>query len=140
MSTDTFCALEAFEGTWLVRRRIIDALTGTVSQINGTASITRDRFEEDSLLRHGAGEFAARRVYELDWGERNLAIRFSDGRPFVTLAATNTQYVEHRCGDDLYRGLFLFADCQRWNETWTVIGPRKNYRSFSRYLRMAACC
>ncbi|MDQ0471101.1 DUF6314 family protein [Labrys wisconsinensis] len=122
-----------FCGTWHVRRRIVDLPTGEVTQFEGTARISPDRFDERGILRRAGGTFAAQRTYRLAFGSGSVEVRFEDGRPFIALTSESSQRLEHVCGDDHYRGRFLFAGDGRWMEAWSVRGPRKTYRSVSRY-------
>ncbi|GGF68565.1 hypothetical protein GCM10007301_30280 [Azorhizobium oxalatiphilum] len=88
------------------------------------------------MFHHPGHDLPAQRMYWLEREARAVRVRFPDHRPFISLTHEATQTVEHRCGDDLYRGRFIFADDRRWVETWSVRGPRKDYRSISHFLRI----
>ncbi|MTH76381.1 DUF6314 family protein [Paracoccus aestuariivivens] len=124
-----------FLGSWKVKRRIDDAKTGWVTRFEGLAVITQDLFHEDGFIRLQRQTLPSQRSYRLDWGNASVDVRRPSGAPFITLQTAGVQKVQHLCGDDLYRGLFLFSDKNRWAEAWVVEGPRKKYRSFSHYWR-----
>lgn len=126
-----------FCGSWSVRRRVLDARTGQVTRFEGTALISPLHFAECGLVQHGGQTFAASRRYRLIFGEREIQVFFPDGRPFIALVRASAQRVQHICGEDRYRGRFLFADADLWTESWSVLGPRKDYRSLARYRRIA---
>lgn len=129
-------ALTRFEGKWHVRRRICDALSGRVSLFKGVALISLHRFEENGVLSLEGDEISGRRVYLLAWSRDSVAVSFGDSRLFVRLNFSSPQRVEHRCGEDIYRGALVFGARDGWMETWAVRGPRKSYLSASRYLRV----
>ena len=122
-------------GEWQVRRRISDAPTGLVTRFQGTAQISDSTFHETGMIQFQNQRLSSQRQYLLEWSDGAVEVRRPDGSPFITLEAQGIQRVVHHCGDDLYRGLFMFASNRRWAEIWTVRGPRKNYRSVSQYWR-----
>lgn len=107
-----------------------------MTRFEGTALISPDRFEENGIVHHARQKFQATRLYRLVFGEQHVNIHFEDGRLFIALTAANVQRVQHVCGEDRYRGRFLFAENGLWTETWSVLGPRKNYKTFARYWRI----
>lgn len=59
---------------------------------------------------------------------------FDDGRPFHRFClAQKAEGSDHPCGDDLYRVAYDFSDWPHWQAVWTVVGPRKDYTSTTRY-------
>ncbi|WP_310093837.1 MULTISPECIES: DUF6314 family protein [Bosea] len=127
--------MRAFHGRWRVRRRILDARTSKVTRFEGTALISPERFEENGILHYDGQTFHARRLYRLVFRERVVDVHFEDGRFFITLIVATAQNVQHVCGDDRYRGRFIFAQNDSWTESWSVLGPRKSYKTLARYWR-----
>ena len=99
---------------------------------DGTAEVTRTAFEERCTVYHSHGTFDANRTYILHPAGGGVQVRFPDGRAFVGMDERARQHVRHLCGNDLYRGRFLFGEGE-WREAWTVRGPRKDYISLTRY-------
>jgi hypothetical protein len=133
--TESHFAFDDFLGTWDVFRVIIDHLTGAVNRFSGKAIITASEFVETGEVRYGAVSLKANRRYGLNAGAGQLDIEFADGRPFISLNGEASQTVRHLCGDDDYRGRFVFAHAGAWIEAWHVSGPRKRYASLARYSR-----
>lgn len=81
----------------------------------------------------------AERVYRFRFpGPGRAQVFFADGRFFHALDLSGgADNVEHRCGDDLYRGRYALEDAQRWTLRWRVTGPRKDLLLATRYLRFA---
>lgn len=124
-----------FQGTWDVRRRIVDHLSGAVHHFAGKAVIGASEFSETGNVSYGTFSLKAARRYLLRSQENDLAIAFADGRPFIRLDGRASQAVRHLCGDDDYRGRFFFRSTDTWVEEWRVAGPRKRYVSLARYRR-----
>ena len=120
-------------GSWQVRRKIVDHLTGATSFFEGRATITADRFEEEGHLTLGASRLHATRVYRLQATPQGLAVNFPDGAEFIVLTSAASQQVRHLCGADTYIGRLFFLNATTWAEAWRVTGPRKHYASLTRY-------
>jgi len=124
-----------FEGSWDVRRLIVDHLSGAVHRFEGTAIVSASAFVEAGVVRYGATAFKANRRYTLAPGIYGPDVAFPDGRPFISLGEGASQSVRHLCGADDYRGRFFFRDGNAWVEAWRVTGPRKRYASLAHYRR-----
>ena len=122
-------------GRWDVRRVIVDHLSGAVNRFTGTAIISALEFVETGTVRYGSVSLQASRCYRLENRADSLEIAFPDGRAFINLDGRASQTVRHLCGDDDYRGRFIFAAADDWIEAWRVNGPRKRYASLARYHR-----
>ncbi len=141
--TGPMAGLARFAGHWRIARRIDDRRTGTVAWFSGTAELVPDgadalAYSESGLMRLGAGgAFAAGRRYRwIAVPGGSIAVHFADGRFFHAFdpAAPAPQTVRHPCAPDLYDGLYDLGAWPRWRLTWEVRGPRKDYRSSSRFL------
>jgi hypothetical protein len=129
-------ALSEFIGTWNVRRSILDRNTGVTTRFVGTLLITARDFFEEGTTSVGQASFVSRRRYALDFNGDRLVVVFSDGRPFIQLAAVADQSVVHDCVDDIYAGRIVARDANHVAEIWRVTGPRKNYTSIAHFNRV----
>lgn len=131
--------LSVWVGAYRVARQIEDHHTGQAATFAGRAEITATATgalyrEAGQLQLAQGGAFHAERVYLWAVCGPRIAVFFEDGRPFHDFdpidggAAT-----EHLCGHDWYRGGYDVARWPEWQVTWDVTGPRKNYRSVTRY-------
>jgi hypothetical protein len=128
--------LDAFTGSWRVRRKIIDHRVASVSNFVGEAVLTKTSFEEHGEMSHGGVLFPASRNYRLQAGGDAISVLFASGAPFIDLDLRAAQTVHHHCGDDDYAGRFFFRSEDAWAERWCVTGPRKRYVSLAYYDRM----
>lgn len=128
--------LKAFQGSWRVRRTIIDRLNSVTMRFEGEAFITSVQFEEHGDLVSGDTTLRSSRTYRLNPAGDELVVGFPDNSEFVRLTPEPTQRLVHHCGADLYRGRVIFRSPDIWGETWIVVGPRKNYRSVALYERV----
>jgi len=132
--------LAAFEGDWLVSRRIADDYSGQEGQFEGTARFVPEgdglRYEEaGTLIMGGAVPMRAERAYLWDARAGEIVVRFADGRPFHHFATTPAPEAEHLCGEDLYEVRYDFGHWPDWRAVWRVSGPRKAYEMTSQYQR-----
>jgi Family of unknown function (DUF6314) len=137
----------ALRGRWAVRRRLLDVRAGTEGEFTGSAWFEPAdgglSWAEQGRLRLGGYDGpAARRLLVVRAGDAGMG-RLSDGRPFHPLDLTGAP-VEHRCGDDLYRGSYRLLGPGLLDVSWTVVGPDKeqridtSYRSSRRSVRARA--
>lgn len=127
-----------YQGSWRVARRIVDIGQGQVWTFAGRAEITDSAFVEHGWLTRRGTAMPASRRYLLDvQAGDGVDVRRADGSLFIRLTRAPSQTVAHLCGADLYSGRFIFPGMDRWIEAWRVRGPRKNYRSVTRYERSA---
>ena len=134
--------LKAFlQGTWRLSRTIEDRRAGQRGRLDGQAVFAPQGeglvYRERGLLRLGAFEDPAERVYRYGFSRPQRAeVAFEDGSPFHSLELSESGWwVEHRCRNDLYRGLFRLAAPGAWEAVWLVTGPRKDHRLVTRYNR-----
>ncbi len=132
----------AFEGVWRVARRIDDRLANQEGLFSGTA-----RFEvtgpcdlsycESGTLTLGRGPaMTAERRYLWTFAAGEVHVRFADGADFHRFIPQGVGAgTDHPCGDDLYSVTYDFGAWPRWQAEWSVRGPRKDYTSFTQYIR-----
>jgi hypothetical protein len=132
--------LDDFFGRYSLAREIYDRRAGQVLRFTGFAEITPTDagalyIETGEMVMPEGQVFQAQRRYL--WAARGdkVQVSFDDGRAFHDFdpqqggAAT-----EHLCGEDMYRGGYEFSDWPHWSLTWSVSGPRKDYRSQSFFI------
>jgi hypothetical protein len=78
---------------------------------------------------------AVSRAYRYEFPTGGAAdVYFTDGRFFHPLdLALGSCSVEHRCGDDTYRGWFIARSERELHQRWSVTGPHKAYVSSTVY-------
>ncbi len=126
----------SFIGKWCVSRVILDSRPKQVIVFNGVAEITHDAFDENGEMLLGGSRLETSRRYRLHLSGEQVEVTFPDGRPFFCIKLSAVQRVLHWCGEDVYRGRFIFLSNDEWSEMWNVLGPRKAYRSVTRYTRL----
>ena len=123
-------------GTWSLRRRVHDRLSGRFGRACGTLTIT----DGGEWIEQGRLELADRHASF----ERRLAVRLLDDEWWVTFADGRQFHpwrldepVNHPCGDDLYRGrVTLSAAGEVLRVLWDVTGPVKSQRLFTTFRRL----
>ncbi|SEW03618.1 hypothetical protein SAMN04488515_0756 [Cognatiyoonia koreensis] len=130
-----------FEGRWQLSRQIDDKLLGQAGTFDGTAELTGSgntmHYREDGQIRIGDGQpMTATRRYRWTFTGEDVNVTFADGQPFHRFVPEGcVAGTEHPCGNDLYRVTYDFSAWPEWTAIWTVVGPRKDYTSRSRYCR-----
>lgn len=127
--------MDSLIGRWKADRIIRHRDWGVDCFFAGSAEIAVDSFEETGELSIGSATVSSRRFYRVQASAKNFEIRFPDGRLFINLNDTPSQHVHHRCGEDDYRGRFIF-NRDAWTERWDVVGPRKKYYSVTKFSRI----
>ncbi len=130
--------LNVFMGQWSVSRLILDRRGMGRMSFEGIATIDEARFEECGEMQFAGQHSQSRRTYPLTFSDGGVIVQFPDGREFIRLDERPVQHVHHHCGSDSYRGRFFFLSPDAWGEVWQVVGPRKDYKSITRYLRFTA--
>lgn len=125
-----------FFGRWHVRRVVIDQNGMGQALFIGEAVIDSERFAEQGETLVNGFRASSTRGYLLHVEDSCVTAQFPDGRAFIRIDGRASQRVRHDCGDDVYQGRFFFRSHNAWAETWHVTGPRKNYRSIARYVRV----
>lgn len=130
-------------GSFELKRRI-ENVDGTRFTLTGTAHFVASRaqeicYREEGVLVGEGTEYEVTRSYRYELtGSSTADLYLSDGSFFHHLdLAPGRCAAIHRCGDDLYRGLYV-ADGDDLLIRWRCQGPHKDYVSTSRLTRMAA--
>ena len=130
-----------FAGLWRVAREIEDFAYGRDGKFRGVLRLTPEegglRYAEQGLLTLGASKMQASRVYLWRFeGATGVRVLKEDGADFHRFdwSAVESRD-EHLCGRDRYEVRYSFA-AESWHAHWRVIGPRKDYASTTRYIRM----
>lgn len=130
-----------FQGDWLINRAITDFRIMETGTLEGVAGFVPDgeglRYTERGTLRFAGGSpMVAERSYLWRFAGDAVFVAYADGSPFHSFELTGgPEATPHLCGEDLYRGMYSFLRFPDWQVTWTVKGPRKNYRSVTQYRR-----
>lgn len=131
---------EDFAGDWRLERVLSDRLGAMNGVLAGTATLTRDGgagliYDEVGALTLASGAaLRAERRYLWDCMKDQIAVFFADGAPFHTFTPHGlSSGTAHLCGADLYNVTYDFRDWPRWQASWDVRGPKKDYASVSRY-------
>ncbi|MEL6583181.1 MAG: DUF6314 family protein [Pseudomonadota bacterium] len=136
--------MRRFAGEWHLRRDITDLDSRWQGRLVGKAWFFRtgdlerlDYLEEGLLTFAGLKEVTATRRYIWRFPSRDrIDVSFEDDRPFHSfnpLLPEDT--ADHVCAADLYEVRYLFHDEAHWTAEWRVEGPRKDYRTVTRYRR-----
>ncbi len=138
------CVFHVLKGTWA-----FDRLIGGHGSMAGQAAFRAAApqsldYEESGThnAKGGAVDFYQNYIYVHQDGE--ILVTFRDGRPFHRLefdSAQNflTATAVHFCGDDVYRGEYVFHDNDNFSLRWDVKGPRKDYMIETNYVRQGSC-
>jgi uncharacterized protein DUF6314 len=134
--------LQAFAGLWAIDRAIEDLRSGRCGRLTGRAEFRAVpeglAYREEGMLVLGQGApMAATREYLWrDGGAGTIEVRFEDGRLFHRFCADEPEpAAEHDCPPDRYHVRYDFARWPRWQAEWRVNGPRKDYRTVTRFAR-----
>lgn len=131
--------LAAFEGAWVLEKRILHA-DGQRASFRGTARFRPDgsglRYEERGLIRFdGQRPVSAQRTYLWRAGAGgDIAVQFEDGRAFHRITP-GAPHDTHDCAPDSYAVRYSFDIWPEWMVTWRVTGPRKDYEMVATYRR-----
>ncbi|PJE27040.1 hypothetical protein SAMN06297129_3234 [Pseudooceanicola antarcticus] len=126
-----------FEGTWQIARQIEDRMGGQEAHFSGRAKLRplgeHWLWQESGEIRYGAGPaLKAERSYLWRPMGRRIAVHFEDGAFFHDFdPEAPAPEAEHFCTPDLYHAAYDFTRWPRWQVTWEVAGPRKDYRMTS---------
>ena len=125
--------LADFAGRWTIARRIIQA-GQPQARFEGIAEWTPSgadlAYHEEGFL-HLAGQPPIRAQRRYLW-KPDLSVWFEDGRLFHHVPPTGGG-AEHWCAPDTYRVRYRFGQWPRFETTWRVTGPRKNYAMISTF-------
>jgi hypothetical protein len=130
-----------FLGDWRITREITDFRLREGGRLEGLARFTPEgeglRYHESGMLSFAGGApIRAERSYLWHFTEIEVQVAYADGAPFHSFSrAGGHEATPHLCGEDLYRGTYSFVAFPAWEVTWSVEGPRKDYRSVTRYTR-----
>ena len=118
-------------GTWQFTRHIDDKILQCPTKAEGTLTITQNTWQESGTMN--GMNFCVE--YALEFQESGgMIVNFPDGRLFYTLTPINENAsIDHLCGDDFYKGEWIYHNTHSFDLIWTVKGPRKNYRMVTQY-------
>lgn len=128
-----------FLGKWQISREITDFRILESGQLEGHAEFSQssdglDYYEQGQLRFAGGAPVLAERRYLWTFSDTEVRVDHADGAAFHSFALTGgPMTTPHLCGEDLYRGVYSFVRFPEWQVSWTVEGPRKKYRSVTRY-------
>lgn len=134
-----FVRLDDFEGLWRIGREIRHA-DGARATLEGTARFAPhdaglSYHETGWLCIAGQAPVQADRRYLWQPGAHGtITVAFEDGRAFHTIDLAHPE-ARHACAPDIYDVRYGFTGWPDWHSTWTVRGPRKNYRMTTQYRR-----
>lgn len=122
--------LSDFTGRWALSRRIVP-VTGAEARFEGVAEWRLEgAYEERGVLSvQGQPPMQAERRYRWD---ADLSVYFEDGRFFHKVPPLGGE-TGHWCDPDQYDVVYDFGTWPRWQVSWQVLGPRKNYEMISDY-------
>lgn len=125
--------LADFAGRWSLEREITPAV-GPSASFRGQAVWSPDgnalRYVEEGQMQiEGHAAMQATRSYL--WLP-DLTVQFDDGRFFHQVPAMGGE-TGHWCDPDQYAVQYDFSRWPRFEVSWQVHGPRKDYRMLSRY-------
>lgn len=137
--SDSPSYLAYFVGAWQLNRQILQS-SGEAFVFEGQADfswVESDlHYRETGVVTAPDGRaLQAERAYV--WQQQaggKIEVLFDDNRYFHTFSAAEP-YAKHLCGDDLYVVSYAFEHGPRWESTWQVKGPRKDYKMTSLYQR-----
>ena len=133
--------LEYFLGTWHVERTIVDALSDDNGFFEGSATFTEREdhveFDEVGIMRLGAYRGPARRrLYYRQGPATSIDVSFVDGHHFVSLElSSGTSRDVHLCERDRYDITTVVHSQDRFDESWRVTGPSKDYEAMTLFER-----
>lgn len=134
-------------GEWVFERVVSDRLADEVIEVGGNVTFTEERpvdsagrirWAEQGVMRRRGAEIPVTRTLFLVERAGEWHVTFEDGRDFHPWSPGAE--VVHLCGADTYAGL-VEPDPRhegRWQVTWQVSGPRKDYTMVTRLRREAA--
>lgn len=131
------------DGIWRVERAVRGPQSAALSALRGTAEFTPAgggmRYTEYGRLSFGDSAVLAERRFHYDFPTPDrAAVRFRCGQPFHDLdLTTGRDSVVHLRAGDVYRGRYRVDDPRTWWVCWWITGPRKNFRTLTRYRRIA---
>ncbi len=143
--------LDEWLGLWSIERRFFFEAGGGPERFRGQATVSSARpglylyFEEGYLEGTGKPIHAVRRYWIRPGNGESLELRFApdplrpdDAPPFVTLfrEPDGSMAGSHRCGEDLYSGVYRDLGGGSLAIEWTVEGPRKRGRILSELKRV----
>jgi hypothetical protein len=129
-----------------LQRRIVHHQTGQVASITGTVSwqhvsepdaVPMLLYRETGVMQLATYTGNATQTYYYEFPHDAVAeVSFSDRRFFYTLDLTTSHCdIRHVCGEDIYSGVFEAISETTYQQSWRVIGPRKDYTSETTFSR-----
>ena len=129
-------------GVWRIERQIEDQHDLHTGSFLGEAAFTPSslrllKWAESGILTLKHYQNRVEAAYQIAFEDNSAPIvQFPDGRVFFPLDVQNGRCaINHPCGEDHYRGEWVFESSDRFTLFWLVTGPRKNYTVHSIYNR-----
>jgi hypothetical protein len=129
-------------GHWLVERHIHDLDSAWTGRFDGRAHFAPVpgglAYREDGVLQMGGLAMNAWQVWRWEFPtEAEAAVFFEDGRPFHRFdPRARRPEASVVFEPDRYDIAYEFAGPDEWLCEWRVEGPRKDYRTVTRYRRV----
>ena len=127
-------------GRWSVARTINDGAGAFTGEATFTADGDRDTvWHETGWLRLEGYRGEAHRTLLIGPGldHGTWQVRFDDGRPFHPLDIGDGRCeVRHRCGPDVYDGVYAVGGADALSVCWRVTGPGRRDAIVSDYRRV----
>lgn len=118
-------------GKWQFDRHVVDRKSGISHTAQGQLQVTQSTWQESGIM-DTTTHFTL--SYGLQFQENGITVTFPDGQLFYTLdTITENAPIEHLCGDDVYRGQWIYTNANSFTLIWHVIGPKKNYTMTTHY-------
>ncbi len=94
-------------------------------------------YREKGQVRYGDYSGIAKQYYLYSFPSAHCAkVHFTDDRLFHDLDLRQGYWQStHLCGEDRYHGRVQAWSPDRWELKWEVLGPRKDLRIATRYIR-----
>ena len=128
-------------GRWLVLRLFLDRGEQKSGKFLGTACFAKAgqglAYREEGQVRYGGYSGIARQYYRYSFPSAHCAkVHFTDDRLFHDLDLRQGYWQStHLCDEDCYHGRVQAWSPDRWELEWEVLGPRKDLRIATRYIR-----
>lgn len=129
------------KGQWLILRLFLDRGEQKSGKFLGRVCFTKTgqglAYREEGHMRYGSYSGIARRYYRYSFPSAHYAkVHFTDDQLFHDLDLRQGYWEStHLCGADRYHGRVQAWSPNRWELKWDVLGPRKDLRIATRYIR-----
>ena len=129
-----------FKGRWHFKRQVRGVFPDKLSfqgqgYFTASAPPSQRLYKEEGAYTQKNQEipFQNTYLYEVKTPQE-CRVLFPDGRLFYEISS-QSQEIEHLCGEDKYQGHFEALTPNQWQLFWRVTGPRKSYEIQTFYQR-----